>query len=188
MRILSYIFAALGLLALGYWAVESGRTWLFQANEQRRFAIVEQAAPLPVEAPPIRPYPSTGSPVAVLAIPRLEMSMVVVEGSGATELKLAPGHIPGTAFPGSGGNVGIAGHRDTFFRPLRLIHPDDAIQIETHERTYQYRVVSTAIVDPADVAVLRPSGHESLTLVTCYPFDFVGRAPKRFIVTADLRP
>jgi len=79
----------------------------------------------------------------------------------------------------------VAGHRDTFFRPLRLIRIDDRIQVKTQRREYEYRVISTATVDPDDVAVLRPLGHESLTLITCYPFDFIGAAPRRFIVRAD---
>ena len=81
--------------------------------------------------------------------------------------------------------MGVAGHRDTVFRPLRLIRTDDAIILSTHERNYQYRVISTEVVSPGDVHVLYPTSHETLTLVTCYPFDFVGSAPKRFIVRAD---
>ena len=86
--------------------------------------------------------------------------------------------------PGQPGNVGIAGHRDTFFRPLRNIQRDDIITLTTLRGEYRYRVVSTKMVSPADVAVLNPDGKEILTLVTCYPFYFVGSAPKRFIVRA----
>jgi LPXTG-site transpeptidase (sortase) family protein len=108
-----------------------------------------------------------------------------VEGAGQHELKLGPGHIRTTALPGEGGNVGIAGHRDTFFRPLRFIRRGDTIELITYEREREYRVVSTEIVNPTDTRVLLPTSRETLTLVTCYPFTFIGAAPKRFIVRAD---
>jgi sortase A len=130
-------------------------------------------------------YPVAGSPVALLSIPRLGLSAVVLEGAEERELKLGPGHIPGTSLPGDGGNVGVAGHRDTFFRPLRHIKTNDTIRLATREKEYHYQVVSTKLVEPEDVQVLHASAQETLTLVTCYPFDFVGPAPKRFIVRAD---
>ena len=194
MKILANIFAVAGLLALSYCGVAFVRARLYQSQEMRQFATNPPSQPRPVEepfpfksAPPAakRPYPSNGSAVAVLAIPRLGMSTVVIEGTEESELKLAPGHIRGTSLPGNGGNIGVAGHRDTFFRPLRLIRRDDTITVTTHEREYRYRVVATEIVGPADVQVLYPTKDEVLTLVTCYPFDFVGPAPKRFIVRAD---
>lgn len=122
--------------------------------------------------------------MALLKIPRLGLSSVVVEGAGERELRLGPGHIPGTGLPGEGGNIGIAGHRDSLFRPLRLIRRGDRIELATTQRAFHYRVVSTRIVSPEDVNVLRPNGAESLTLITCYPFYFVGSAPQRFIVRA----
>jgi sortase A len=120
-----------------------------------------------------------------LEIQRLGVSVVVVEGTSETTLRRAAGHIVGTDLPGEPGNVGIAGHRDTFFRPLRNIHRDDVITLTTSRGEYRYRVVSTKIVSPYDVAVLNPDGAEILTLVTCYPFYFVGSAPDRFIVRAE---
>ena len=87
--------------------------------------------------------------------------------------------------PGQDGNVGITAHRDTFFRPLRNIHMDDVITLTTLQGEYRYRVVSTRVVSPEEVAVLDPTGHEILTLVTCHPFYFVGAAPNRFIVRAE---
>jgi sortase A len=193
MKRLANVFAFVGLLGLGYCGVYLAKAWLYQADEMRRFArerLNEQRPtdkPSPFKPTPTvkRPYPSSGSAVAVLSIPRVGLSTVVLEGAGERELKLGPGHIPGTSLPGGGGNVGVAGHRDTFFRPLRLIRKDDTIQVTTHEREYHYKVVSTEIVGPDDVQVLYSTQHEMLTLVTCYPFKFVGRAPKRFIVRAD---
>jgi sortase A len=90
--------------------------------------------------------------------------------------------------PGQLGNVGIAGHRDTFFRPLRNIRQGDMIALTTLEGEYRYRVVSTSVVSPSEVSVLRPTGEEVLTLVTCYPFYYVGSAPERFIVRAKIVP
>jgi sortase A len=189
-KTLANVFAAVSLLALGYCAVVFVSAHLYQARESRRFISERQAesdmASLPEAVPkPKQPYPDTGSVVGMLAIPRLGMSTAVVEGAEERELKLGPGHIPGTSLPGGGGNVAVAGHRDTFFRPLRLIHKDDTINLITHEREYQYKVVSTQIVEPENIQVLYPTDHETLTLVTCYPFDFVGPAPRRFIVRAD---
>ena len=99
-----------------------------------------------------------------------------------------PVTFPGTAFPGEPGNVGIAGHRDTFFRLLRSIQRNDAITVSTVRGIYRYRVATTKVVGPEDVQVLYPTGRDVLTLVTCFPFDYVGSAPKRFIVQAYRLP
>jgi sortase A len=96
------------------------------------------------------------------------------------------GHIPGTALPGDSGNVGLAAHRDTFFRRLRDIRPDDEIVLTTPDGTFRYTVEGTKVVEPGDVWVLDPTEEPALTLVTCYPFTYVGSAPQRFIVRAPL--
>jgi sortase A len=119
-----------------------------------------------------------------LRIPRLQVAAMVREGADSGTLRRAIGHIPGTALPGKAGNVGLAGHRDTFFRALRNIEKDDTIDFETDSGTYRYVVQSTKIVNPRDVSVLAAAGGRTLTLVTCYPFYYVGSAPKRFIVRA----
>jgi len=113
------------------------------------------------------------------------LSVMVIEGTGAKALRRAAGHIAGTALPGQPGNIGISAHRDTFFRPLRNIRQDDIITLTTMGGEYRYRVVSTRVVNPSGVEVLGPSQTEVLTLVTCYPFYFVGSAPQRFIVRAE---
>lgn len=105
-------------------------------------------------------------------------------GSDARTLRLAVGHIPGTSLPGDGGNIGLAGHRDTFFRKLRDIEPDDEIRLVTPDGTFSYRVQRTDIVWPKDTWVLDDTGRPALTLVTCYPFTYIGSAPQRFIVRA----
>ena len=109
---------------------------------------------------------------------------MVREGAGETTLAIALGHIPGTALPGQNGNIGVAGHRDKLFRGLRDIQNNDLVQFETLSGTYSYRVQKTNIVTPRDVGVLNPDGTRELTLVTCYPFSYVGSAPQRFIVSA----
>jgi sortase A len=126
-----------------------------------------------------------GDLVGRLDIPRLHLSAIVIEGDDDRTLKLGVGHVPGTALPGSRGNVALAAHRDSYFRPLRGIHPADEIEMTTPLRTFRYRVDSVRIVDPDAVEVLRDSAAPTLTLVTCYPFGWVGNAPKRFIVRAS---
>lgn len=123
-----------------------------------------------------------------IEIPRLGISAVVRAGSDARTLQLAVGHIPGTALPGETGNVGLAAHRDTFFRRLKDIRPDDIVRVVTPEGTFEYRVQRTNVVNPEDVWVLDPTEQPVLTLVTCYPFTYVGSAPQRFIVRAQLEP
>lgn len=127
----------------------------------------------------------TGSLIGRIEIPRLGVSAMVIEGSSTTTLRRAVGHITGTALPGQPGNVGLSGHRDTYFRPLRNIQQNDIITLTTLLGEYRYRVVSIKVVGPYDGALLRSGGNEILTLVTCYPFYFVGPAPNRFIVQAE---
>jgi len=184
LRLAGYIFAGLGILALGYCAATYFRARLFQSTETRKIEKVAKALP-PKEAVAPRPTPREGAVVGRLTIPRLGLSVIVVEGVEARDLEKAAGHIPGTALPGEPGNVGIAAHRDTFFRPLRTIRPSDAITLSTLVGSYRYRVVSTEVVSPSDIRVLDPTGQDALTLVTCFPFHYIGSAPERFIVRAD---
>jgi sortase A len=125
-----------------------------------------------------------GDLIGRLEIPRLNLSVMVVEGEDEELLARAVGHLPDTALPWESGHAVFAGHRDTFFRPLKDLRDGDAIRLTTIRGTFAYRVTSTKIVEPDDVSVLAPRPVRSLTLVTCYPFVYVGRAPKRFIVHA----
>jgi sortase A len=193
-RIGQYVFAIAGIAALAYYANTFVRARLFQQKEAQRFAERIETQPtlektaarsgstLEVVA---QEEPAEGAVIGTLSIPRIGLMTVVLEGVTDKDLKIAPGHVPGTAIPGDPGNVGIAGHRDTFFRPLRLIRIGDSIVITTVRGEERYRVESTEIVDPTDVQVLNPTPNASLTLVTCYPFYYVGSAPKRFIVHAE---
>jgi sortase A len=137
-----------------------------------------------VVAPASRVRPAPGSAIGRLEIPRLQVSAIVRAGSDARTLRLAVGHIGGTALPGERGNVGLAAHRDTFFRRLGEIRPDDQIRLVTAEGTFVYHVDGTRIVEPTDTWVLNPTDEPALTLVTCYPFRYIGSAPQRFIVRA----
>jgi sortase A len=124
------------------------------------------------------------SPLAILRIPRIHLEVPVIEGTDDAALNRALGHIEDTAIPGTDGNSGIAGHRDGFFRGLKDIVAGDTIEIETLNSMEIYRIERTWIVDPEDVSVLDPTPTRSLTLVTCYPFYYVGPAPQRYIVRA----
>lgn len=119
-----------------------------------------------------------------ISIPRLSVTAIVREGVGQKTLGIAAGHIPGTALPGQPGNVAVAAHRDTLFRGLKGIRANDVVQFETPHGNYTYQVESTEVVKPQDVEVLNPGKYSELTLVTCYPFYYVGSAPNRFIVKA----
>jgi len=126
-------------------------------------------------------------PLAVLRIPWLHLEVPILEGTDAVTLNRGVGRIAGTSLPGQGGNIGIAGHRDGFFRRLKDIRAGDAIELVTISGTDVFVVDQIRITSPADVSVLRPRAKHSLTLVTCYPFYFVGPAPSRYIVEASLR-
>jgi sortase A len=122
--------------------------------------------------------------IGELNVPRLGVKAVIVQGDSQRILRGAVGHIPNTSLPGQVGNVVLAGHRDTFFRPLRNIQAGDIITPKTAGGDFQYQVQSTAIVGPRHVEVLRSSGDNMLTLLTCFPFYYVGAAPNRFVVRA----
>jgi len=125
-----------------------------------------------------------GVPLALLRIPKLDLEVAVLEGTSELALNRGVGHIDGTPRPGEDGNVGIAGHRDGFFRGLKDIAIGDTLELETLSGVERYSVSETFIVDPSDVHVLDATDHPTVTLVTCYPFYFVGSAPQRFIVRA----
>jgi sortase A len=130
--------------------------------------------------------PRLGEPIGRMEILRLHLSVVILEGTAPKTLRVAAGHINGTALPGTAGNICIAAHRDTLFRPLREVQPQDAIIITTTYGTFRYIVDMVEIVSPSDVRVLRPTTDQELTLITCYPFTYVGPAPKRLAVHARL--
>jgi sortase A len=187
-----WALGAAAVLMLGYCGFVLADAWMFQTRESRLLQHLlhdRQAASgetVSIATSTHNPLPGmVHGLIGRIDIPRLDVSAIVMEGVGTTTLRRAVGHIPGTALPGEPGNVGISGHRDTFFRPLRNIQRNDIITLTTLTGEYRYRVLTTRIVSPANVAVLDPSTNEILTLVTCYPFYFVGSAPNRFIVRAE---
>jgi sortase A len=180
-----------GAIAVGIWGSSYARRAVYQAwgnqvlnrrIESRPANTSPPGAASQAKAPPLR----NGTLIGRLEIPRLNVRGVVREGAGRDTLDVALGHIPGTALPGQPGNAGIAGHRDTLFRGLRNIAKGDVIQFQTPAGSYDYKVESTGIVKPDDVGVLNRSQYPEMTLVTCYPFYYVGSAPDRFIVKARL--
>lgn len=188
-RILSWVSQALfvaGCLALGFCALVYLDARFYQAHTNSQFDRLPSLRSAPTFTPPpaLRVLAAEGSPLSRMTIPRLEFSVMVSEGIRPHTLARAAGHIPGTAFPDESGNVGIAGHRDTFFRKLSEIRRDDLITLTTPVGSYRYYVEWTRVVPPDDVEVLNPSHAAVLTLVTCYPFTYVGPAPQRFIVRA----
>jgi sortase A len=176
-RVVLFAGAAALLAYCAFVLVDTSR---FQNDQRRQFESLLTARATATSPP----APARGV-IGLLDIPRLGLSVMIIEGSGTATLRRAAGHIRGTALPGEPGNVGISAHRDTFFRPLRNIRQNDVITVSTLLGEYRYRVVSTRIVSPSDVEVLDPTGTQVLTLVTCYPFYFVGSAPDRFIVRAE---
>ncbi len=131
-----------------------------------------------------RPPPPEGTPLAEIVIPRLGVSVTVLEGTGDETLRRAVGHVTGTAEPGNTGNICLAGHRDTFFRPLRKVSEGDDIVLNYPGGSSRFRVEKAWTVGPGDVNVLGATGANTLTLITCYPFNFIGSAPERFVVRA----
>jgi len=193
-RFLERLLLIFGFACLGYYAYVTAESALYQAYETRELDAILAGAPgvaatevrVEPSLPFPRPRPAIRSMLGRLEIPRLGVSAIVRSGSDARTLSLAVGHIGGTALPGEPGNVGLAAHRDTFFRRLGEIRDDDEVRLVTPEGTFTYRVDATRVVEPRDVWVLEPTKQPALTLVTCYPFRYVGSAPQRFIVRAHL--
>ncbi len=172
-----------GIAGVGVWGWATLRCAVIQSRENRIFDERVRGARPPASAASGLEH---GATIGRLAIPRLHLRAMVLEGAGGDTLAVALGHVPGTALPGQPGNVVIAGHRDALFRCLRDISKDDLIVLQTIRGSYTYHVEDTAIVRPGDIAVLASGAYSEMTLITCYPFHYVGSAPDRFIVRARL--
>lgn len=137
-------------------------------------------------AEPVQKSTPPGKPIARMLIPRLHTALYVLEGTEDENLRRGPGHMEGTALPGAPGNCIIAGHRDTHFSVLKNIRKGDVVDFQTKAGRYAYRVSQISIVSPDNTAPLMPTTDAVVNLITCYPFRYVGLAPRRFIVRADL--
>lgn len=183
-RILNWAQRALfggAVLLLGYCGYVLADAWAFQ---RRASLDLDQLLGAQRGASKLPPAAAMDGLIGRIEIPRLLFSVIVVDGIGKTTLRRGFGHIPGTALPGQPGNVGLAGHRDTFFRPLKDLRIKDEVQFSTLKGIFKYEVESLTVVEPDNIGVLDPSGENMLTMVTCYPFYYVGPAPQRWIVRA----
>jgi sortase A len=185
------LFVIGGIAMLAWCAVVVTDAYISQRIARQSLdAISHVAAPapptLPASAAAQRPRAVVrrGVALAALTIPRVDLSAIVLHGSDEQTLRRGPGHVEGTAVPGEAGNVVIAGHRDSFFRPLRYVRPGDDLFLDTPHGRFQYRVTSLQVVHTRDLSVLAPTEEEVLTLITCYPFWLLGNAPDRFVVRA----
>src|SRR4030095_3111161 len=176
------VFLIIGLLALSYVGFALLDARLYQAEQARRFERALKETNL-ARAESHGIAVSEGSTLGRIEISSVGLTAMILEGTDEGTLRLAVGHIRGTPPPGQQGNVALAGHRDTFFRGLRKIRVNDEITLTTLSGSYRYRVDSTKVVKPEETEALEDDG-DILTLVTCYPFNFVGSAPRRFIVRA----
>ena len=179
-RILSILLIVSGAALLFLGAREVWESHFGQTDAAREFR-EEPAAP-----PRAQRAPAPGEAMAKLIIPRLDAQLYVVEGDSVRDLRRGPGHLRGTALPGAKGNCVIAGHRDTHFRVLKDIRTGDDIILQTRAGKFLYRVLKLEVVPPSDTAPLQPTPEPELNLITCYPFYYVGSAPKRFVVEARL--
>ena len=176
LRLALYIFLVVGLVAVGYAGYIIADAQTYQAIQLRKFAHDVRI---------VEPHlPGIGEPVGEIEIPRLALKAIILQGDSSQVLRRGVGHLPRTPMPGEWGNVGLAGHRDSFFRSLRHIRPGDMITLHTLKGQFQYRVESTRVVSPANIEVLAATDKRELTLVTCFPFNYVGAAPHRFVVRA----
>ena len=184
---------ACGVFLLGYCGFALMDAWVFQRSQSSD--LDRQLHDQNVASEGTKHSESSTTPKAATAartdgligrieIPRLFLSAIVVEGIDGTALRRAVGHIPGTALPGQPGNVGLAGHRDTFFRSLQDLRVNDEVQLSTLKGNFTYEIESLMVVEPDYVTAIAPSSENVLTLVTCYPFSFIGTAPKRFVARA----
>ena len=193
LRRLEWLAFATALLCLGWVGAVHLQGALFDREQRAAFESQRlDAAPAAGAAAdtraPAKAAPASlasGAVLGILEIPRLGFSEIVAEGDDESILQIAIGHLPDTPLPWQPGNSALAGHRDGRFRPLSKIKVGDRIRLRTHYGDFDYILRETVIVNPSDVWVLKPTDTRTLTLITCYPFNYVGRAPKRFVIKAE---
>lgn len=178
------LLIAVGVIALAWVATDRLRAAVYRYDVAAALETLA-ASPGPDEERAGPDSLATGAPVGALEIVRVGLSGVVVEGDDDAVLDRAIGHLPDTPLPWQDGNSALAAHRDTLFRPLRDVRSGDVLRLKTPYGDFDYRVRETLIVKPRDVWVLDPTPTSMLTLISCYPFSYIGHAPERFIVRAD---
>jgi sortase A len=177
MHLFEWLLLGFGLGCLGMYAYETVEARRFQAEQTAAFERDVKSE--------LMPSVVSGGLIGMLDVPRLQLSTPVIEGDDTRTLKRAVGHLSDTPMPWDAGNSAFAGHRDGLFRPLKDVKVGDEIRFRTTRDEFRYRVTKTSIVMPDDLSVLAPqSDPATLTLITCYPFYYVGSAPKRFVVHA----
>jgi sortase A len=190
-RILRWIeraLIALGFVCLMWVGVISMHALSYQAEQDARLAQLGSSSDhLAVDRgrDAVVPASEVNVPIGRLEIPRIGLSAVVMEGDDDGTLNVAVGHLTDTPLPWQEGNTALAGHRDTFFRPIRRVRTGDEIRLVTPRGTFRYRATRQVVVEPDELWVLEPSPTAALTLITCYPSHFVGPAPRRFVVHAE---
>lgn len=189
---------ALGLLLIGLgfmgaWTWEQVDTRLYQRSAGSRLAAMQARAASTATAergsartgtPGARSPIRAGDPIGRIDIDRVGLSAIIAEGDDPRTLRRAVGHVPSTPLPGDDGNVVLAGHRDTFFRALRTVEEGDRIRVTTPDERLDYEITSIEVVGPEETDVMWPTKERSLTLITCYPFHYIGPAPDRYVVRA----
>jgi sortase A len=183
-RLLAFALTVIGIALMAWVVVQRVERARFQhekAAELRESVSEARPGPAPAAEPRLPPDGVIGR----LEIPRLHLSVVVMEGDDEETLEKAVGHLPDTVLPWERGNTALAGHRDGFFRPLEDIEIGDEMRLTSPRGVFTYRVHAAFITMPTDVNVLNPSWGDELTLITCYPFHYVGSAPKRYVIKAD---
>ena len=176
-RCFEWMLLGIAIGCLGTYGYETVAARQFQAEQAAAFDRASKtSAALSVRK---------GGLLGMLDVPRLKLSTPVIEGDDTRTLKRSVGHLPDTPMPWEEGNSAVAGHRDGLFRPLKDVKVGDEIRFRTTRDQFRYRVTKTAIVMPDDVSVLETQQHSTLTLITCYPFYYVGAAPQRFVIHAE---
>ena len=187
-RWLARLLILVGAVALA-WTGYAALSAKWAQRDYQRVLEAQRSLPPPEAPEPVLPvWMPLGEPIGTLIVPRLGLSAVVAEGDDKPVLDDAAGHLPDTALPWNDGNAAVAAHRDGLFRPLKGIRVGDRLRFETVHGDFEYRVKETYIVEPDDIWVLNPTLEPTLTLISCYPFNFIGNAPKRFIVKAERLP
>lgn len=205
----SELLILVGFAGVLVWAWSMFETTLYQRVQKNRFErewvrerVENRGTAAPAEAsPPVRsvtrPLPTPARSLSgwfdrdplvlgLIEVPRLDMSVVIREGTEDDTLRIAAGHVSSTTLPGESGNFVVLGHRDTLFRPLRGLEKGDRVRVRTAAGEFRYSVDSIQVVPPEEVDLHGAGPEPGITLVTCYPFDFVGPAPRRFVVRGHL--